>query len=293
MLATGCCAVGLAIVPRTPIAATNRDALRGAVARVGFAVSLALIPASLLRLLDQLLALQSPGDPLLQGLTPLLTSTTWGTGFVWQTAGIGLTLVAFTLASWRAGPLWHWLLAAMGAVALCVTPALQGHAIGSETATMLAVIVDVTHLAAAGVWLGSLGVIGWLGLALPDGDGAVAPARAATADARLRLLVPLVPPLALSGAALLIGSGTVSSVLHLRSVSDLWTTEWGRYVAIKSALAAVVVALGAVNWRRRGPRIGTPDGVQSLRRTLLTELGIALVIVVVTAMLVITPLPGE
>jgi copper transport protein len=113
------------------------------------------------------------------------------------------------------------------------------------------------------------------------------------ADARLRLLVPLVPSVALTGATMLLLSGVVAAVLQLRELAELWATDWGRYVALKSILATVIVALGALNWRRRGPRLREADGVAPLRRTLLIELGIAALLLLVTALLVVTPLPGE
>ena len=80
---------------------------------------------------------------------------------------------------------------------------------------------------------------------------------------------------------------------QLRELAELWATDWGRYVALKGILATVIVALGALNWRRRGPRLGETDGVASLRRTLLIELGVAALLLLVTALLVVTPLPGE
>ena len=58
-----------------------------------------MIPASLLRLADQVLALRSPGDPLRASLEALLGATTWGTGFSWQTAALLLTLAALVLAA--------------------------------------------------------------------------------------------------------------------------------------------------------------------------------------------------
>ncbi len=239
------------------------------------------------------MALRSPGDPVMQGVDVLLTSTTWGTGFLWQSAatlcaGIGCWFAARTARSTA----W-WIVATIGALGLCATPAMQGHAIGSEERTALAVAADIAHVFGASIWLGALGVIAWLSVTLPNADGVVDPARAVRADARLRALIPLVPPLALPGAALLICSGVVTTIMHLQDVSDLWLVDWGRYVLAKTLLVCVIVALGALNWRRLGPRLATQFDVSALRKSLMTELVLALLVLIITAVLVVTPLPGE
>ena len=293
LVVAGACAVGLALAPRVAGTDGDRRAIARDAARVGIGAVLALIPASFLRLADQVMALRSPGDPVLHGVDVLLTSTTWGTGFVWQcvallVAGVGCVLAARAPRSTR----W-WLIASLGALGLCATPALQGHAIGSEERTALAVSADIAHVFGASVWLGAIGVIGWLGVTLPNADGVVNSSSAARADARLRVLVPLVPPIALPGAALLIGSGVVATAMHLQSLSDLWLTEWGRYVSAKTVLVSVIVALGALNWRRLGPRLAEGTGVSSLRKSLVIELLLALLVLIITAVLVVTPLPGE
>ena len=293
LLIAGACTVGLLFLPRANTDEATRVAMAREVAQLGIAATLALIPATLLRLTDQLLALQSPGDPVLSGLRPLLTSTTWGTGFLWQCAAIGPALLGFYGALRAPRAAWCWVIAAVGAVGLCATPALQGHAIGSEESTVLAVAADVAHVIGASIWLGALGVIAWLARPVASDDSVVTTERRAHADVRLRTLVPLVPPIALPGAALLIGSGVIASVLHLRGLSDLWREDWGRYVLAKSIGVGVIVALGALNWRRIGPRMAQGASSAVLRKSLAAELVIALLILLVTAILIVTPLPGE
>jgi putative copper export protein len=98
---------------------------------------------------------------------------------------------------------------------------------------------------------------------------------------------------ALPGAALLLLSGVIATALKLTDVRDLWTETWGRYVLVKTALVVPVVALGAVNWRRLGPRLALADSVPALRRSLIIELLLAVLVLLITAVLVVTPLPGE
>jgi len=294
VLATGACAVALALLPRAT--AADGDARRLIArdsARIGIAAALALIPAAFMRLSDQLFALRSPGDALFAGAVPLLTSTMWGSGFLWQSAATLLALAGFAHAHGEPASRSRWIVPALGCLGLCATPSLQGHAIGSEMYTSLAVAADIAHVTGAGLWLGAIGVIGLLGIAIPNGDGVVSPAHASRADARLRLLVPLVPPVALPGAALLLLSGVTATVLKLTDVRDLWVETWGRYVLVKVFLVTIIVALGARNWRHLGPRMARADGVPALRRSLIIELLIALLVLLITAVLIVTPLPGE
>jgi putative copper export protein len=293
LVITGACAVGVLLLPRATLDVDARRVLAREAARAGIGAALFMIPASLLRLADQVMALRSPGDPLMPSFSALLLSTMWGTGFLIECAALVVAGIGLTMAVRTPGARPWWALAALGAAGLCATPALQGHAIGSEEFTSLAVAADIAHVLGASLWLGTLSVIGWLGVTLPNTDGVVTEERAARADARLRVLVPLVPPIALPGAALLITSGVIASVLHLRAIPDLWSDEWGRYVLAKTIAACAIVLLGALNWRRLGPRMAGGGGTASIRKSLITELLIALLILIVTAVLVVTPLPGE
>ncbi len=293
VLIVGACAVGLALLPRLVADGATRAAIAADAARTGIIACCAMIPASFMRLADQILALRSPGDPLLIGAGPLLRSTMWGAGFLWQCLALVVAFVGLWACRRTSHRAWPWLVATVGAAGLCATPALQGHAIGNEMYTTIALTADIAHVIGAGVWIGGISVIGWLGVAIPNADGIVVPTQAALADARLRQLVPLVPPIALSGAALLTTSGVAASVLPLRGVGDLWSTGWGRYVMLKAVLLLIIVTLGALNWRRLGPRLRDATGVTALRRSLLIELALAAVVLVVTAILVVTPLPGE
>ena len=293
MLAVGACAVGLAVMPRVESDIVTRQSIGREVAWVGIGAVVALLPAACMRLADQVLALRSPGDPWFTGIEALLTSTTWGTGFFWQSASSALAGVGFWLVSRTPKARWPWLPATLGAFGLCVTPAMQGHAIGAENASILTVASDIAHVAGASLWLGSLGVIALLGIALPNADGIVSPARRDRAETRLRLLIPLIPPVGIPGVALLLGSGLLATYMHLRALRDLWTVPWGLYVLAKLVLVSVIVLLGALNWRRFGPRMTTTAGVDVMRKSLVTELLLALLVLLVTAVLVVTPLPGE
>jgi putative copper export protein len=53
----------------------------------------------------------------------------------------------------------------------------------------------------------------------------------------------------------------------------------------------VVAALGAWNWRRVRPRLGSEDSVAEIRRSSAMELAVAAVVLAVTAVLVNLPAP--
>jgi putative copper export protein len=291
VLLVGVC--GIRALTRRVALPSELGAIDADLARLAVGASLAILPASALRLVDQALAVQLPGASVLSGVQLLLTSTSWGAGFCWQMLALTFALAASRWLRRTPSRWWAWLLLAIGAAGLCATPALQGHAIGDETQPALAVASDVLHVLGAGAWIGGIAVLGWLGMQGAPTGADDSPTRTHVVESRLRVLVPLVPPLALTGAGVLILTGVTSSAIHLQSLADLWSTEWGRFVLVKVGLLLVTAALGALNWRRLGRRLSTTHGVQHLRRALLIELGAAMLTLVVTAVLVVTPLPGE
>ena len=60
---------------------------------------------------------------------------------------------------------------------------------------------------------------------------------------------------ALGTVAVLAVAGTVMAVIVLPSLSDLWSTGYGRVLLVKVAIVAAVVALGAYNRRWLVPAV--------------------------------------
>ena len=77
------------------------------------------------------------------------------------------------------------------------------------------------------------------------------------------------------------------------SLGNLWTSNWGRTLLLKLALLAGVASFGAWNWRVMKPALGSADAARRLTRSALSELAIATLLLIVTAVLVATALPGE
>ena len=100
-------------------------------------------------------------------------------------------------------------------------------------------------------------------------------------------------PLAVAAVVTLAGSGVLTAVLYLDALAELWTTAWGRTLALKVGLFAATGAVGAYNWRRLTPRLGDAPGTAALLRSARLELALAIVLLAVTAVLVHLAMPGE
>jgi putative copper export protein len=81
------------------------------------------------------------------------------------------------------------------------------------------------------------------------------------------------------------------SWLHLKYVAALWTTSYGYTLIAKLGVVAVVVALGAWNWRRMTPKLSAEEAAHELRRSSAAELVFAGVVLLLTAVLVSLPGP--
>lgn len=191
-------------------------------------------------------------------------------------AFVVLALLGFGLA--RAGRRAGWWIALAATLAL----ALRSIARGTWTA-----LVNPLHVLAAGLWIGTLFVLVVavfpvaLRGELPAGRGGALVAAVVSRFSRLALLA----------AGLLGLTGVVTAWRHLKYVAALWTTPYGWALLVKLALVATVVAVGAFNWRRVTPGLGTDDGTRRLDRSARTELAVAGLVLLVTAVLVSLPAP--
>jgi copper transport protein len=98
-------------------------------------------------------------------------------------------------------------------------------------------------------------------------------------------------PVALGAAALLGITGVITAWRHLKYLSALWTTPYGYTLDAKLAVVAIVVGLGAWNWRRMSPRLGAEDAAHHLRRSAKAELTFAGIVLALTALLLSIPSP--
>jgi copper transport protein len=177
--------------------------------------------------------------------------------------------------------------AALGALAIVVTPALTGHASTTQPVG-LARTVDVLHVTAASAWLGALLSLLFTALPLVRGTRAMS---AIGSGPLVASLVQSFHPVALTCSAIVVASGFVAAWLRLPTVPALWESTYGRLLLLKLVFVALVVILGALNWRRMLPSLGDEIAARRITRTAGAELTLAAVVLAVTAVLVSTPTP--
>jgi putative copper export protein/methionine-rich copper-binding protein CopC len=219
----------------------------------------------------------------LNALGALVSQTMWGRG--WLVGGVGAAVVLVGLIAARRSQI-GWYLAAVGALAVGVSPALTGHAAAEADHPLLAIVVDVLHVLGAGAWLGTLLLVALAGVpaALRRVPGERGPGVASILHA--------FHPLALWCVPLVLLSGLVSAWLRLGSFGAVTTSRYGTYLLIKVLLFACVALTGAYNWRRVLPTLGDESGARQIRRTASLELALGAVVLAVTAALVVTKPPG-
>lgn len=231
------------------------------------AAALALVAAPLLLLQGQLAALEMTRAD----VPALLADTSWGRGWSALTVTSVLASVTLVLPAAR-GTALPQLLTAIG---VAVTMGGLGHAAADEQWPLAARVLDALHMVAAGAWIGGLFVtllitrvpvfslrdLAWRTFS-----------RTATVAAPVALLTGV-----LSGARL----------LRSANVNTVAAGDYGRLLALKTALVLVVLAIGAAQ-RRRIARGAQPETAR-----VWTEVGIAAVVLLITAVLTGTEPPGE
>lgn len=256
-------------------------------------VALLLIPIWGVRLQIQVMNFRDPFAPLLDDVRFLLFETFWG--IVWFAQGALLLTLALTfhLLGRRArkrlgeedevgpGPSLPqgWKAAWTGVGLLVLTLSLSSHAMSVPFLSPLAVAMDGAHALAAGAWIGTLALILRLS---PRNDRSV-PVLAG----QLRSFSYL----AMGAVALLLVMGTVLAGLHVGRVSNLWASAYGRIFSLKVLAAGAVLLLGFRNWRHGLPAVDGEEGSRAVRRRAALEVGTAALVVLLTAVLVGTPMP--
>ncbi|MFL5579899.1 MAG: CopD family protein, partial [Gemmatimonadaceae bacterium] len=219
------------------------------------------------------------------GVGDVLTQTRWGLGWLLQAAATVVAALAFVRARGAREGSRAWGLAAVAAAALAFSPALTGHAAAMGRLAPVAIAADGFHVLGAGGWMGTLLLLALAGL----------PAARLAGERRghfVAVMVGAFSPLALVFASVIALSGVASGAIHMGSLSNLWTTRYGRTLLLKVAAVGLVAAVGAYNWRRVLPDLPESAAADRLRRTSALELAASALVVLLTALL--TGLePGE
>ncbi|MEO7217234.1 MAG: CopD family protein, partial [Gemmatimonadaceae bacterium] len=162
----------------------------------------------------------------------------------------------------------------------------SGHAIAVPQYRNMAVALDVLHVLTAGSWLGGLGALVAVGV-----PTALFLEHDSTAAEQIPLLARVVnafSPVALICASIVVITGLLASWMRLGSFSALFGTSYGKVLLVKLALVLLVIAGGAFNWRRMRAVLSKRGGsaAGAFRRSAWFELGVAIAVIAVTAVLV-------
>jgi putative copper export protein len=168
-----------------------------------------------------------------------------------------LALIGYALAALR-GAL-GWPIAAVGVIAGALRLVFLGQ---------WSRLVNPVHSLAAGLWIGTLFVLVVAGLSS---------------------LFAHEPRGSMGGVV--VTFGLITAWRHLHVLSNLWSTPYGYALIVKLLLAATVFSLGAWNWRRQRPTLGSEDASISIRRSSIAELTVATLVLIATAIVVSLPSP--
>lgn len=173
----------------------------------------------------------------------------------------------------------HGTVAGIGFLLLVVSHAFDGHTV-TEGNRLLTGAASGLHVLAAAVWAGGVGA---LALIIGRRSRRGEPTHSLVMVTRYSVVATV----ALVAVAVL---GVYLAVVILDAPSELWSTEWGRWFAVKTALVALTAGLGAHNHHIIVPALEACDAddatVSRLRRTLRNEVIALTVVTAVTALLV-------
>ena len=171
------------------------------------------------------------------------------------------------------------------------TLAFAGHAVGARGIEgIVHPAADFAHLVAAAAWVGTL---------LPLALLLAAVAHEGTSVDVAHTAIRRFSNFGLVIVGLLLLTGIINALYLAGSVSALTQTDYGRLLLIKVALFLVMVAIAVVNrqiWTPRLVRDGSPasgrHALGRLRRNAAMEAGLGAIIIVIVAVLGVTPPPA-
>jgi putative copper export protein len=171
-----------------------------------------------------------------------------------------------------------WVLAAIGFLAALLRNGLLGE--WRELANPM-------HVLAAGMWIGTLFVMIVAGISVVLRNDLAREHRGPLVSD----MVYSFSPLALTASAVLVLFGVIIAWEHLHVISNLWSTPYGVALIVKLVFVAAVFALGAWNWQRQRPSLGSETAALAIRRSATSEVAVAAVVLAATAVLLSIPAP--
>ncbi len=233
----------------------------------------------------------------------IISRTRWG--LLWAGRQVVLLILSVTLFSlYRHNPFakekrirFIWLFAGILMLSSLVLQSLMGHAAAVSANIDLAIVVDSLHMLAAGVWIGGL-------LALAVGLIPLLRRHRAALGALIRAGWAPFGWLAAISVGLLFATGLYNTGQQVASIDALITTLYGRAVLGKIGLLLAVGVFGFVNSMLLHPRVAaplarlmrrpkgwTPLSLRQLPKLALIEVGLGVMVFLVTGLLTATPAP--
>ena len=148
-------------------------------------------------------------------------------------------------------------------------------------------LANPMHVLAGGLWIGTLFVMVVAGISVVLRDEVAREHRGAIVSD----MVYSFSPLALTAAAVLVLFGVIIAWEHLHVLSNLWRSPYGIALIVKLCFVAVVFALGAWNWQRQKPTLGSEGAAVAIRRSATSEVVVAAFVLAATAVLLSIPAP--
>lgn len=267
---------------------TGRDqlvdaTLRGWFARLPGLLAWFLLMLSLARGALQVLSFVDPGEQVTSALVKgMLWQGTWGDAWVLQSSA-ALLLLATSWLLRTNQPLRRPVAMLLVAVLLWSQTGM-GHPTDELWGSRLGRIVDLTHLAGGGYWLGTLGILALTVIPMLRGESHVTTLAAVVRDFSMPARL---------GAGMLLLSGGLATWNYAGSLAAIPATPWGQLLLAKLSCLAGVAAIGWWNWKVVTPALegAAPAAPSRLRRAVAIELGLGLVMLAITALLVASPLP--
>jgi copper transport protein len=217
-------------------------------------------------------------------LGAMLFDSAWGVSLLLQIAGSVAAIISFYYAH-KSPNRNAWFAAMLASLALGVSPALSSHA-STTPQPAISVIADIIHVFAGSAWLGNLAVIMIVGI-----SAALKTPDSIRPGSRVASMINAFSPIALTCGGLIVFTGVIASVYHLKPFNTLWTTPYGAALLFKLFFVALLFAAGAWNWRRMKPRLTGDDAISPMRSSATLELLLAAVVLGITAILVALELP--
>lgn len=217
-------------------------------------------------------------------LLAVIQQTQLGQVFVLRAALAGVLAV---LLLWQSAA-WPRAIATVVALALLGAMAWTGHAGAAvERSGLVHLVVDISHLLVAGAWFGGLLPL-WL--LIGHAHRACASGSISIASASLHRFSLL----GLVSVFVLLASGTANSWFLVGGLSGLTDTTYGHWLIVKLLLFVCMLCLAAINRMLLLTRLDTGDATEALaqyqalarlRASTLGELGLAVAILLIVAML--------